>query len=102
MSRALRTSVISFAAMLISVAALLTTPLAAHSAESSDVPVIHLLFLYTPAAMEQAGSAPPIQRMVDEANSVFLNSAARARVRLVHMAKVAYHEPPISDTFKLQ
>ncbi|HEY5914036.1 MAG TPA: Ig-like domain-containing protein [Verrucomicrobiae bacterium] len=102
MSRALRTSVVSLAAILTSVAALLTAPSTAPGAESSGVPVIHLLFLYTPAAMEQAGSAPPVQRMVDEANSVFLNSAARARIRLVHMAKVAYQEPPISDTFKLQ
>jgi hypothetical protein len=91
-------TVCSFGALALTVAAWLTASSAA-CAEPPPVPVIDLLVAYTPAALEEAGSTLPaqVQKMVEEANSVFLNSDARVRIRVVHMAKVAYTEPPAAE-----
>jgi hypothetical protein len=74
----------------------------ARSQES--IPVIDLLVAYTPAAQVEAGPglSSQIQALADDANTVLLNSRARARIRLIHSAKVAYTEPQASEQAHLQ
>src|SRR5437667_7682178 len=99
MSQGLWTRSFSLVAMVMAVTPwLLFTPAAqCEDPSNTAVPVIDVLVVYTPAVMQDVRSVPPVQQMVDEANRVLLNSNARARVRLVHMAKVASVEPPIND-----
>ncbi len=104
MSQDARAGSFSSLATVITIAACFVLTPAAQCEDPSgvSVPIIDVLVVYTPAAMEDARSVPPAQQLIDEANRVLLNSYARARVRLVHMAKVAYVEPPINDPYQLQ
>src|SRR4051812_34762107 len=70
-------------------------PARAQGTDSSVVPVIDVMAVYTSAAQAEGGSAfvSQIKAAVDDANTVLLNSRARARFRLIHQAKVDYTEP---------
>jgi hypothetical protein len=72
----------------------------AYSAPSSvNVPalnIIDVMVLYTPQARAAAGTAEQLKAQirlaVSEANIVFENSRAQARIRLVHVAELPYDE----------
>src|SRR4051812_3670906 len=70
-------------------------PARAQGTDSGLVPVIDVMVVYTSAAQAEGGPALPslIKAAVDDANTVLLNSRARAHFRLVHQAKVDYTEP---------
>ena len=63
---------------------------------ASEVSVVDLLVVYTPAASGGAGGAAAIQSQVRqavvEANSVLQNSLVNARIRLVGLSEIAYQE----------
>jgi uncharacterized protein YfaP (DUF2135 family) len=65
-------------------------------AAGADLGTIDLLVVYTPDALAAAGSADALRTSVDlavlETNTALTNSHVPARVRLVHMAAVAYEE----------
>jgi hypothetical protein len=64
--------------------------------EAQSVWVVDVLVVYTPAGRAGAGGTPEIESSVQaalmEANLVLENSRVNARLRLVHMAEIAYEE----------
>ncbi len=74
----------------------LTLAVAPFSRAGQPVTVVDVLVVYTPQARVGAGGASSIEAKISlavaEANSVFQNSKANVRVRLAHVAEIAYAE----------
>ena len=66
------------------------------------VSIVDIMVVYTPAALEGAGGTNSMNSLIDlamaEANTIYQNSAANVRFRLVYRGLVVYAESPSLST----